>query len=63
MRLGTESARNAALSGGIDPSEDVVSIQATHTMRASFAASGFAPAVLKFFDALVTLLTGGERKH
>src|SRR5262245_59009198 len=42
----------------IDPSEDAVSIEATYAMRASFAASGFAPAALKFFDALVELLTG-----
>jgi hypothetical protein len=47
----------------IDPSEDAVSIDAIYAVRASFAASGFAPAALKFFDALVELLTGGGRKH
>lgn len=48
----------------IDPSEDAVSIQATYAMRASFASSDLAPATLKFFDALVRLLTAaGERKH
>jgi len=47
----------------IDPSEDVVSIEATYAMRASFAASGFAPAALKFFDALVALLTGAGDRH
>src|SRR5262245_66413268 len=36
----------------IDPSEDAVSIQATYAMRASFAGSDLAAAVLKFFDAL-----------
>jgi hypothetical protein len=43
------------------PSEDAVSIEATYAMRASFAASGFSPAALKFFDALVAVLTGGAR--
>ena len=47
----------------IDPSEDAVSIEAVHAMRASFADSDFAPAVLKFFDAVVALLTGAGRKH
>ena len=47
----------------IDPSEDAVSIDATYAMRASCAASGFAPAVLKFFDALVELLTGAGERH
>jgi hypothetical protein len=47
----------------IDHSEDAVSIDATHAMRAMFGASGSAPAALKFFDALVALLTGGGRKH
>ena len=46
----------------IDPSEDSVSIDATYAVRASFVGSDMAPAVLKFFDALVALLTGGERK-
>ena len=45
-------------------SEDAVSIEATNAMRASFASSDFAPAALKFFDALATPLTGSvERKH
>ena len=47
----------------IDPSEDAVSIEATYAMRASFAASGFAPAALKFFDAVVELLTGAGERH
>ena len=47
----------------IDPSEDAVSIEATNAMRESFASSGFAPAALKFFDALLKLLTGEGRKH
>ena len=46
----------------IDPSEDAVSIEATHAMRASFAIGEMAPAVLKFFDALVVVLTGGGQK-
>ena len=44
----------------IDPSEDVVSIDAAFAMRATFAQD--APAVLALFDALVELLTGDERK-
>lgn len=47
----------------IDPSEDTVSIEATYAMRQSFAASGFAPAALKFFDALIELLTGAGERH
>src|SRR5262245_40504198 len=47
----------------IDPSEDAVSIEATQAMRASFAAGDLAPAVLKFFDALVEVLTGDGQKH
>ena len=47
----------------IDPSEDAVSIDATNAMRASFAASDKAPTVLAFFDALVALLTGVDRRH
>jgi len=48
----------------IDPSEDAVSIEGTNAMRASFASSDFAPAVLIFFDALASLLAGGEeQKH
>jgi len=42
----------------IDPSEDAVSIQATHAIRASFASSDLAPAVLKFLDVLLRLLAG-----
>jgi hypothetical protein len=37
-----------------------VSIQATYAMRASFASSDLAPAALKYFDALVDLLTGAQ---
>ena len=47
----------------IDPIEDAVSIQAIDAMRASFASSDFAPAVLKFFDVLLKLLTGAGRKQ
>ena len=47
----------------IDPSEDAVSIDAVYAMRASFATSDLAPAALRFFDALVELLTGEGRKH
>jgi hypothetical protein len=47
----------------IDPSEDAVSIDATNAMRGSFASSGFAPAALTFFDALLKLLTGDGRKQ
>lgn len=47
----------------IDPSEDAVAIEATYAMRASFAGSDMAPAVLKFFDALIALLTGTGQKH
>ena len=47
----------------IDPSEDAVSIDATHAIRVTFAASRSAPAVLKFFDALAALLMGDRRKH
>jgi len=47
----------------IDPSEDDVSIQAVHAMRDSFAGSDFAPAALRFFDAIATLLNGAGPKH
>ena len=47
----------------IDPSEDDVSIKAVHAMQESFVGSGFAPATLRFFDALAVLLTGGGKKH
>ena len=47
----------------IDPSQDAVSIEAMHAMRASFASGDLAPAVLKFFDALAELLTAGGRKR
>lgn len=45
----------------INLSQDAVSIEAMHTMRESFASGDLAPAVLKFFDALAVLLTGGAR--
>ena len=38
-----------------------MSIDATSAMRASFAASDLAPAALKFLDALLPLLTGGQK--
>jgi hypothetical protein len=44
-----------------DPSEDAASINAVDAMRESFASSGFAPAALKFFDALLKLLSGGPQ--
>ena len=47
----------------IDPSEDAISIEANYALRASFATSGFAPATLKFFDALAELLTGTGELH
>jgi hypothetical protein len=47
----------------IDPSEDAVSVEAIYAMRAAFAAGDMAPAVLKFFDALVALLTGRGQRH
>ena len=47
----------------IDPTEDTLSIDAIYAMRASFAASDLAPAVLKFFDALAQFLAGGGRKR
>ena len=40
-----------------------VSVEATNAMRASFATGDLAPAALKFFDALVELLTGAGRKQ
>ena len=45
----------------IPPEEDAVSIAATMTMRETFAQDS--GAVLALFDALVEVLTGGERKH
>ena len=45
----------------IDPSEDAVSIDAAIVLRATFAQDS--SAVRAFFDALVELLTGGERQH
>ena len=47
----------------IDPSEDEVSINAVHAMRESFARSGFAPAALKLFDALMALVIGESRRQ
>ena len=46
-----------------DPSEDTVSTEATYALRESFASGDMAPAVLKFFDALVALLTGGGQRQ
>ena len=51
------------LEAASDPSEDVVSIDAATAMRACFESSDFAPAAVKFFDALLRLLTGDGRKH
>jgi len=47
----------------INPREDAVSMEAIHALRESFAGGDMAQAVLKFFDALAALLTGGDRKH
>lgn len=47
----------------IHPSKDEISITAVHAMRATFAASGSAPEVLRVFDALLALVNGDERKH
>jgi hypothetical protein len=45
----------------IPPEADAVSIDAAIALRDSFAKES--PAVRALFDALVDLLTGGERKH
>ncbi len=45
----------------IPPEEDAVSIEAASVLRDTFAKES--PAVRALFDALVDLLTGGERKH
>jgi hypothetical protein len=45
----------------IPPEEDAVSIDAAIAMRATFSEDS--AAVRALFDALVDLLTGGERKH
>jgi len=47
------------------PEEDAVSIDAAMAMRATFVRDDRAEAsnVLALFDALVELLTGGERKQ
>ena len=47
----------------IPPEEDEVSIEAVYAMRASFTADDMPPAMIKFFDALVDLLTGRGRKQ
>jgi len=47
----------------MNPSEHAVSIDAAIAMRASFASSGSSLAALKFFDALVDLLTGSGQKQ
>ena len=39
----------------IDPSEGAASIDAAHSLRATFATSGSAPAVLRLFDVMVTV--------
>jgi hypothetical protein len=45
----------------IPPEEDAVSIDVAMTLRSTFAQDS--AAVRALFDALVGLLTGGERKH
>ena len=48
----------------IDPSETGVSIDATVMLRERFAQyEEDRPAVVTLFDAIVGLLSGGERKH
>lgn len=49
----------------IPPEEDAVSIDAAAIIRARFAQDGREEtrAVVRLFDALVDLLTGGEHKH
>ncbi len=49
----------------INPSEDAVSIDAARALRATFTRDTRpeARAVLALFDALLELLTSGERKH
>jgi len=49
----------------IPPEEDAISIDAAIKIRATFALIDPAGtgAVLAFFDAMVDLLTGAERKH
>lgn len=46
----------------IPPEEDAVSIAAAMTLRSRFA-QGAADAVVALFDALIRVLTGGERRH
>jgi hypothetical protein len=47
----------------IDPREDAVSIDAAMVMRASFARDSRTEAVTVLLDAIVGVLTGGERRH
>ena len=47
----------------IHPTKDEMSIAAVQAMRATFAASGSAPDVLRVFDSLLALVDGHERKH
>jgi hypothetical protein len=42
--MGSQNAASYDLPAAIGASDDAVSIEATYAMRASFAASGFAPA-------------------
>jgi len=46
----------------IPPEEDAASIAAVMTLRARFA-KGAAGAVVALFDAMIRVLTGGERRH
>jgi hypothetical protein len=47
----------------IDPSETADSIGAATVMRESFAQDDRAEAVTALFDSIVSLLSGGERRH
>ena len=56
-----DSSWNAVFQRPLPPEEDAVSIDAAIALRDRFATES--PAVRALFDALVDLLTGGERKH
>jgi hypothetical protein len=49
--------------GAIRPSEDAANIDAAHSLRAMFAASGSAPAVLRLFDVVVTVFVQFVRER
>lgn len=49
--------------GAIDPSEEAANIDAAHSLRAMFAASGSAPAVLRLFDVMVAVFVQFVRER